>query len=91
MKFELFNTDGLTRRGAITFPRGTIQTPAFMPVGTAATVKSMTPEDIESIGAQAGTAFRRYPQDTGRDEEKLAIDHSNYSIGCNNGNLYPQS
>jgi len=52
MKFDLFNTDGATRRGAINFPRGTIQTPAFMPVGTAATVKSMTPEDIESIGAE---------------------------------------
>ena len=52
MKFELFNTDGLTRRGEITFPRGTIQTPAFMPVGTAATVKSMTPEEVESIGAE---------------------------------------
>lgn len=52
MKFELFNTDGPTRRGAITFPRGSIQTPAFMPVGTAATVKSMTPEEVESIGAE---------------------------------------
>ena len=52
MKFELFNTDGPARRGEITFPRGTIQTPAFMPVGTAATVKSMTPEEIESIGAE---------------------------------------
>lgn len=52
MKFALFNTDGSARRGAISFPRGTIQTPAFMPVGTAATVKSMTPEDVESIGAE---------------------------------------
>ncbi len=52
MKFELLNTDGTTRRGQISFPRGTIQTPAFMPVGTAATVKSMTPEDVESVGAE---------------------------------------
>ncbi|MCN4144071.1 MAG: tRNA guanosine(34) transglycosylase Tgt [Thiohalomonas sp.] len=52
MKFALFNTDGPARRGAITFPRGSIQTPAFMPVGTAATVKSMTPEDVESVGAE---------------------------------------
>lgn len=52
MKFDLFNTDGPARRGAITFPRGSIQTPAFMPVGTAATVKSMTPEDVESVGAE---------------------------------------
>ena len=52
MQFELFNTDGLTRRGEICFPRGSIQTPAFMPVGTAATVKSMTPEEVEGIGAE---------------------------------------
>ena len=52
MKFDLHKTDGQARRGTITFPRGTIQTPAFMPVGTVATVKSMTPEDVESIGAE---------------------------------------
>ncbi|WP_198264253.1 tRNA guanosine(34) transglycosylase Tgt [sulfur-oxidizing endosymbiont of Gigantopelta aegis] len=52
MKFDLFTTDGTARRGAMTFPRGTIQTPAFMPVGTVATVKSMTPEDVQSIGAE---------------------------------------
>lgn len=52
MKFDLLNTDGPTRRGQISFPRGHIQTPAFMPVGTAATVKSMTPEDVESVGAE---------------------------------------
>ncbi|MCK5697081.1 MAG: tRNA guanosine(34) transglycosylase Tgt [Gammaproteobacteria bacterium] len=52
MKFDLNNTEGSARRGAMTFPRGTIQTPAFMPVGTAATVKSMTPEDVESVGAE---------------------------------------
>lgn len=52
MKFNLINTDGPARRGEISFPRGTIQTPAFMPVGTAATVKSMTPEEVESIGAE---------------------------------------
>ena len=52
MKFDLLNIDGPTRRGTISFPRGTIQTPAFMPVGTLATVKSMTPEEVESIGAE---------------------------------------
>ena len=52
MKFDLLNTDGPARRGTISFPRGTIQTPAFMPVGTLATVKSMTPEEVESIGAE---------------------------------------
>ena len=38
------------RRGRITTPHGTIETPAFMPVGTAGTVKGMTPEDLESLG-----------------------------------------
>jgi queuine tRNA-ribosyltransferase len=52
MKFDLRTTDGAARRGTITFPRGAIQTPAFMPVGTVATVKSMTPEDVASVGAE---------------------------------------
>lgn len=52
MKFEVFNTDHIVRRGQLTFPRGSIQTPAFMPVGTAATVKSMTPEELQDIGAE---------------------------------------
>ncbi len=52
MKFELITTDGTRRRGRISFPRGSIQTPAFMPVGTAATVKAMTPEELEAIGAE---------------------------------------
>ncbi|NVK21350.1 MAG: tRNA guanosine(34) transglycosylase Tgt [Kangiellaceae bacterium] len=52
MKFELQHTDGMARRGQIEFERGTIQTPAFMPVGTYGTVKSMTPEEIKEIGAE---------------------------------------
>lgn len=52
MKFELKHQDGLARRGEISFPRGTIQTPAFMPVGTYGTVKGMLPRDIEEIGAE---------------------------------------
>ena len=52
MKFELLNTDGATRRGTLTFSRGEVQTPAFMPVGTYGTVKSMTPEEIKGIGAE---------------------------------------
>lgn len=51
MKFELDTTDGLARRGRLRFPRGTVETPAFMPVGTYGTVKGMTPKDIEEIGA----------------------------------------
>ena len=51
MKFSISHTHQQARRGEITFPRGTIQTPAFMPVGTYGTVKAMTPPEVESIGA----------------------------------------
>ncbi|HET7588196.1 MAG TPA: tRNA guanosine(34) transglycosylase Tgt [Gammaproteobacteria bacterium] len=52
MKFELANTDARARRGRLIFDRGTVETPAFMPVGTYGTVKAMTPEELKSIGAQ---------------------------------------
>ncbi len=52
MKFDLFGTDGKARRGRITFDRGTIETPAFMPVGTYGTVKGMKTEEIKEIGAE---------------------------------------
>ncbi len=51
MKFTLSHQDGLARRGTLSFPRGEVQTPAFMPVGTYGTVKGMLPRDIEEIGA----------------------------------------
>ena len=50
--FAVRSVDGAARRGALSFPRGTIETPAFMPVGTYGTVKSLTPEDVESLGAE---------------------------------------
>ncbi len=50
--FELLATDGAARRGRVTTAHGVIDTPAFMPVGTAATVKGMTLEEIEATGAQ---------------------------------------
>ncbi|MBY6089989.1 tRNA guanosine(34) transglycosylase Tgt [Maritimibacter alkaliphilus] len=50
-EFTLKATDGKARLGEITTPRGTIRTPAFMPVGTAATVKAMMPESVASTGA----------------------------------------
>jgi queuine tRNA-ribosyltransferase len=50
MKFNLINTDLKARRGTISFARGEVQTPAFMPVGTYGTVKAMTPEEVKSIG-----------------------------------------
>ena len=49
--FAVSATDGAARTGAITMGRGTIQTPAFMPVGTAATVKAMRPEEVRAAGA----------------------------------------
>ncbi len=49
--FSLLGTDGGARRGRLTFPRGTIETPAFMPVGTYGTVKGMTPEELVDLGA----------------------------------------
>ncbi|MDZ7925241.1 MAG: tRNA guanosine(34) transglycosylase Tgt [Marinagarivorans sp.] len=51
MKFELDNTNGRARRGRLVFPRGVVETPAFMPVGTYGTVKGLTPADIKGIGA----------------------------------------
>ena len=52
MKFQVLNTDGKARRAELNFERGKIQTPVFMPVGTAATVKSVTPDELDQIGAQ---------------------------------------
>lgn len=51
MEFELKSTCGDARRGTLNFPRGKVETPAFMPVGTYGTVKGMTPKQIEDIGA----------------------------------------
>ncbi|MBY5932878.1 tRNA guanosine(34) transglycosylase Tgt [Tateyamaria omphalii] len=49
--FDLQATDGRARTGVISTPRGDIRTPAFMPVGTAATVKAMMPESVRATGA----------------------------------------
>ncbi len=51
MKFTVNAKDGLARRGELATARGVIRTPAFMPVGTAATVKAMLPETVRSTGA----------------------------------------
>ena len=51
--FSLLNkTDNAARRGEIVTPRGKVQTPAFMPVGTQATVKGLTPDDVRASGAE---------------------------------------
>jgi queuine tRNA-ribosyltransferase len=62
MRFEVLSRDGAARRGRLKFARGRIETPAFMPVGTYGTVKAMTPEDLESVGAQIilGNTFHLY-------------------------------
>ena len=52
MHFDLLTTDGHARRGRITLPRGAIETPCFMPVGTYGSVKAMTPRDLREVGAQ---------------------------------------
>lgn len=50
--FKILNQDGSARVGEISTPKGNISTPAFMPVGTAATVKAMLPSSVRSTGAQ---------------------------------------
>ncbi|MDB6105765.1 MAG: tgt [Gammaproteobacteria bacterium] len=50
--FELLTTDGAARLGRLTLAHGVVETPAFMPVGTYGTVKAMTPEELEGLGAQ---------------------------------------
>ena len=52
MKYDLLATDGAARRGRLTFARGSVETPAFMPVGTYGTVKAMTAEELVELGAE---------------------------------------
>ena len=62
MQFDLISSDAAARRGRITFARGTIETPAFMPVGTYGSVKGMTPQSILDTGAEIilGNTFHLY-------------------------------
>src|SRR5262249_29620710 len=50
--FKVLATDGPARLGTLTTAHGVVETPAFMPVGTYGTVKAMTPEELEGLGAQ---------------------------------------
>jgi queuine tRNA-ribosyltransferase len=52
LRFEVLARDGAARRGRLTTARGPIETPVFMPVGTAATVKTLDPRDLEALGAR---------------------------------------
>jgi queuine tRNA-ribosyltransferase len=62
MSFQLLANDGAARRGRLTFPRGTVETPAFMPVGTYGSVKGMLPEQLRALGAEIilGNTFHLY-------------------------------
>jgi queuine tRNA-ribosyltransferase len=62
MRFNVLAQDGAARRGRLEFSRGTVETPAFMPVGTYGTVKAMRPEDLEAIGTEVvlGNTFHLY-------------------------------
>jgi queuine tRNA-ribosyltransferase len=52
LTFEVLATDGAARRGRMTTAHGVVDTPVFMPVGTQATVKALTPDDLETAGAR---------------------------------------
>jgi queuine tRNA-ribosyltransferase len=52
MRFEISATAGPARRGRLTFARGVVDTPAFMPIGTYGTVKAVTPEELVDLGSQ---------------------------------------
>ncbi|MDI9240678.1 tRNA guanosine(34) transglycosylase Tgt [Lysobacter sp. LF1] len=62
LSFELLGTDGAARRGRLTFPRGTVETPTFMPVGTYGSVKGVLPEQVRELGAEMilGNTFHLY-------------------------------
>lgn len=62
LQFQLLATDGAARRGRLAFPRGTVETPAFMPVGTYGSVKGVLPEQVRALGAEIilGNTFHLY-------------------------------
>jgi len=77
MTFKVKATDGLARRGEIIFPRGTIQTPAFMPVGTYGTVKGVTTDQVKDCGAEIllGNTFHLMLRPGGEQVAKLGGLH----------------
>ncbi len=62
VRYTLEKTNGKARAGEIETPHGRIKTPVFMPVGTQATVKTMTPEEVEKLGAEIilGNTYHLY-------------------------------
>lgn len=77
MKFEITGTSGSARLGRITTQRGIINTPAFMPVGTQGTVKAMSPEELDGMGAEIilGNTYHLYLRPGHRTVEKLGGLH----------------
>ena len=75
--FELKATDGAARAGVISTPRGEVRTPAFMPVGTAATVKAMMPENVRATGADIllGNAYHLMLRPTAERIDRLGGLH----------------
>ena len=77
MSFDLLGSDGAARRGRLTFPRGTVETPAFMPVGTYGSVKGIMPEDVSELGAERHTDPRHASEVLGwvaRAPEQTIVD-----------------
>ena len=59
MEFSITATDGAARAGRITLAHGTVDTPAFIPVGTYGTVKAMSPAELKEIGTQVDGVYHR--------------------------------
>ncbi|HEY0036890.1 MAG TPA: tRNA-guanine transglycosylase, partial [Longimicrobium sp.] len=61
-EFQIHATEGAARTGTLTLPHGQVQTPVFMPVGTQATVKTLTPAEVSGLGAQIilGNTYHLY-------------------------------
>jgi queuine tRNA-ribosyltransferase len=51
-EFKVMHAEGAARTGTFVLPHGTLHTPAFMPVGTQATVKTLTPQEVKDTGAE---------------------------------------
>lgn len=78
LAFEHLATDGRARRGRVVLPRGVVETPVFMPVGTAGTVKGLWPRDLRELGTQISLAntYHLYIQPGEKIVEKLGGLHA---------------
>ena len=81
MHFHLLATDKQARRGRLIFDRGSIETPAFMPVGTQGAVKALTPAQLDEAGAQVfPTGGTRVLVSFNRDLEPASVQPGAFSI-----------